>query len=737
MKLAGSITFIALMVLAIIAGSLTGLMLVYSVDLPQIADLERYRPITSTDLLDVHGRVFGSFALERRIVVPYEAIPPILRQAVISIEDKNFESHWGVNTFRVLGAAYHDLTSTGRTQGASTLTMQLARNLFLSSQQTFGRKLQEAFLSIQIERAFTKEQIFTLYANQIYLGQGVYGFEAGSEYYFSKHARDLTLPEAALLAALPKAPVAYSPLANPDRAFRRRNMVINSMLEDGVITNAQANAAKAAPLGLHIEPPSNSVAPWFVEDVRRELERQFGSEQVHEEGLRVYTTLDLDLQQTANRAVLDGLAALERRHGWKGNLLNVLAAGGSLDEFRHPDWRQVVGPGSYVHALVTNVLPYQVTARIGEQQLILGPDDFAWTGQRDAEKFLKPGDIIYVHILPSSDTNLVLHAILEQDSGIQGSLLSVDNASGEVLAMVGGRDFNLSQFNRATQAERQTGSSFKPYVYAAAVEEGARPEDVIVDAPVTFSTAVGPYTPHNYDDTFEGPVTLVHAFSDSRNIPAVKLAERVGIRKVIATAHQFGLSNTIPPFLPVALGTVEATLEEQVAAYSSFPNDGVRLGAHLIRKVTNADGLTLSESPANVAESTTQKTARTMMVMLKSVIGPGGTAADAMALHHPLGGKTGTTTDFNDAWFIGFSPSITCGVWVGYDNRQSIGEKESGGHAALPLWMSFMKVAIADRPNEHFPGDARPTPATNVATKTTVAHPAGPPAATPQVAVPQ
>ncbi|MDT7814784.1 MAG: penicillin-binding protein, partial [Acidobacteriaceae bacterium] len=610
MKLAGSITFLALLVLAVIAGSLTGLMLVYSVDLPQIADLERYRPITSTDLLDVHGRVFGSFALERRIVVPYEAIPPILRQAVISIEDKNFESHWGVNTFRVLGAAYHDLTSTGRTQGASTLTMQLARNLFLSSQQTFGRKLQEAFLSIQIERSFTKEQIFILYANQIYLGQGVYGFEAGSEYYFSKHARDLTLPEAALLAALPKGPVAYSPLANPDRAFRRRNMVINSMLEDGVITNAQANAAKAAPLGLHIEPPSNSIAPWFVEDVRRELERQFGSEQVHEEGLRVYTTLDLDLQQTANRAVLDGLAALERRHGWKGNLLNVLAAGGSLDDFRHPDWRQPVGPGSYVHALVTNVLPYQVTARIGEQQLILGPDDFAWTGQRDAEKFLKPGDIIYVHVVPSSDTNLVLHAILEQDSGMQGSLLAVDNTSGEVLAMVGGRDFNLSQFNRATQAERQTGSSFKPYVYTAAVEEGARPEEVIVDAPVTFSTAVGPYTPHNYDDTFEGPVSLVHAFADSRNIPAVKLAERVGIRKVIATAHQFGLNSTIPPFLPISLGSVEATLQEQVAAYSSFPNDGVRLAPHLIRKVTNADGLTLSESPASVAESTTQKTAR-------------------------------------------------------------------------------------------------------------------------------
>ena len=550
MKLAGSITFLVLLALAIIAGSLTGLMLVYSVNLPQIADLERYRPLTTTDLLDVHGRVFGSFALERRVVVPYEALPPVLRQAVISVEDKNFESHWGVNIFRVLGAAYHDLTSNGRVQGASTLTMQLARNLFLSSQQTFGRKLQEVFLSIQIERTFTKEQIFTLYANQIYLGQGVYGFEAGSEYYFSKHAHDLTLPEAAMLAALPKGPVAYSPVINPDRAFRRRNMVINSMLEDGVITNAQANAAKAAPLGLHIEPPSNSVAPWFVEDVRREMERQFGSEQVHDEGLRVYTTLDLDLQQAANRAVLDGLAVLERRHGWKGNLLNVLAAGGSLEDFRHPDWRQPPELGSYMHALVTNVLPYQVTARIGQQQLILGPDDFAWTGQRVADNFLRPGDIIYVHIVPSADSNLVLHAELEQDSGVQGSLMAVDNASGEVLAMVGGRDFNLSQFNRATQAERQTGSSFKPYVYTAAIEEGARPEESIVDAPVTFSTPVGPYTPHNYDEKFQGTVSLLHAFADSRNIPAVKLAERVGIRKVIATAHQFGLNSNIPPFFP-------------------------------------------------------------------------------------------------------------------------------------------------------------------------------------------
>jgi penicillin-binding protein 1A len=284
----------------------------------------------------VKGRVFGSFALERRVVVGYDDFSPLLRQAVISIEDKNFESHWGVNVFRVAGAVYHDLTSSSRAQGASTLTMQLARNLFLSSERTFGRKVQEAFLSIQIERAFTKQQIFTLYGNQIYLGHGTYGFEAGAEYYFSKHAKDLTLPEAALLAGLPKGPSAYSPILNPDKALRRRNLVINAMLEDGKITAAQATSAREAPLGLQCRADPNSIAPYFVEEVRRELEKKLGAEQVHSAGLRVYTTLDIDLQRSANQAVLDGLATYERRHGWRGHLLNTVAGGVGIDEFKHP-----------------------------------------------------------------------------------------------------------------------------------------------------------------------------------------------------------------------------------------------------------------------------------------------------------------------------------------------------------------------------------------------------------------
>jgi penicillin-binding protein 1A len=448
-----------------------------------------------------------------------------------------------------------------------------------------------------------------------------------------------------------------------------------------------------------------SVAPWFQEEVRRELEKRFGAEQVHEAGLKVQTSLDIDLQRTANRAVTDGLATYERRRGWAGKLENVLDSDPTLETWRHPDWAVQTKPGDYVHALVTSALPLEIRARIGppgnaSDTIVLLPEDWKWTGIRAGDALVKPGDIIYLHL---ADTTLgaAHRATLEQDSGAEGALMAIDNNTGDVLAMVGGRDYALSQFNRATQAERQTGSSFKPYVYTAAVEDGAKPTDIIVDGPVSF----GDYTPHNYEGDYKGAMTLLNAFAESRNIPALKLAARVGIHNVIDMAHRFGVTSNMPAYLPVALGAVEITLQEQVASYSVFPNDGVRVTPRLVRKVSNADGITLWEAPPSINEVIDQPTARTMMTFLRAVTAHG-TGAEAAQLNHPLGGKTGTTSDFTDAWFIGFSPSVTCGVWVGFDSRQSLGEKETGAKAALPIWMTFMKQAIVGKDNEQFLVDA-------------------------------
>jgi penicillin-binding protein 1A len=703
-KLAGRSALAALLILAAATGSLAGLTLVYSVDLPQIQELEQYRPSTTTDLYDRRGRIIGSFALERREVVGYDGFAPVLRQAVISIEDKNFESHWGINVFRVAGAAWHDIRSHGRAQGASTLTMQLARNLFLSSDRTAMRKIQEAYLAIQIERAFTKQQIFTLYANQIYLGSGMYGFEAASEYFFSKHAKDLTLTEAALLAGLPKGPAAFSPILAPERALHRRNLVLSEMEGDGVITHAEAEQARAAPLGLRIAQPGGAVAPWFQEEVRRELDKHFGSEEVHEAGLRVDTTLDLDLQQVANRAVAEGVAAYERRRGWTGKLESALASGETPDSYRHPDWAVTAAPGDYIHALVTRALPLEIQARIGPadqagSEVLILPADWQWTGQRYGDALAKPGDIIYVRLTAATEGG-VRRATLEQDSGAEGALLAIDNTSGDILAMVGGRDYALSVFNRATQAERQTGSSFKPYVYTAAIEDGVKPTDIVMDTPVSF----GGYVPHNYENDYRGAMTVANAFAESRNIPALRLAARVGIHNVIDVAHRFGVTSNIPAYLPVALGAVEITLEEQVASYSVFPNDGIRVAPRLIRRVSNADGIALWQETPAVKEVIDQKTARTMMTLLRGVT-QHGTGVAAAQLKHPLGGKTGTTSDFTDAWFLGFSPSVTCGVWVGYDSRESLGNKETGAVTALPIWINFMRAAISGKDDEKFPAD--------------------------------
>jgi penicillin-binding protein 1A len=693
-KFVGRVLVGLLVLVSALVGATAGLLLVYTTDLPQVEALEAYRPSSITELYDDQGRVIGSFALQRRVVAGYDDFAPVLRDALVSIEDKDFYRHSGINFWRIVGAAYRDIESGGRVQGASTLTMQLARNLFLSPDRSFHRKVQEAMLAIQIERRFTKPQIFTLYANQIFLGHGVYGFEAASEFYFSKPARKLTLAEAALLAGLPKGPGIYSPINHPERALKRRNLVINAMLEDGKITSAEAEDARSSPIALRLQHDPNSLAPYYVEEIRRYLEGKYGADQVHEGGLKVYTSLDVNLQRAANQAVLDGLAAYERRHGWKGHLENVLAEGSAIDKYEHTDWDDEPEANGYVHALVTSSGIGIATLKFGRYAAALGQADVAWT-QGKIQNLLRTGDICYVKIL-ALNPNGAARVSLEQDSGAQGALLAIDNSTGGIKAMVGGRDFSESKFDRATQSLRQVGSSFKPYVYTAVIDRGGSPDDTILDEPITFESPSGPYSPHNYDQKFEGIITLRRALAQSRNIPALKLASKVGIKTVIDYAERFGITARLPPYLPVALGSAEITLLEQTSAYSVFPNDGVRVTPRYITKVTDYEGRVLEEDYPEVKDVISARTARIMTAMLREVV-LHGTGVAASKMPFPVAGKTGTTNDFTDAWFVGFSPTMTCGVWLGFDEKKTLGAKETGAHAALPIWMNFMNAAMAGK----------------------------------------
>ncbi len=725
----GRLTLAMLILGAALLGAVGGLFVVYSTDLPQTSELERYRPNAITEVYDDQGRVIGSFALQRRVIASYNDFPPVLRDAVLSIEDKDFEKHWGIDLQRALGAAYRDIKTQSRAQGASTLTMQLSRNLFLSPEKSFSRKVQEIILAIQIERRFTKPQIFTMYANQIYLGHGVYGFEAGALHYFSKRAKDLTLEEAATLASLPKSPTQYSPINHPKNAKRRRDLVLDAMLEDGKLTAEVAARAKGAPLKLNVQPTVNSVAPYFVEEIRRYLEKKYGSEEVHQNGLRVYTTLNLEWQKTANQATLDGLAAYEKRHGWKGKLTNILASGAALESYQHPDWSQPLAAGSYVYALVTGVNGDSATLKLGSYVAALGPPEVKWTGRKSPKDFLHAGDLVYVKVLALPAEGETAKVSLEQNSGSQASLLAIDNATGDIKAMVGGRSFTDSQFNRSTQALRQVGSAFKPFVYTAALDtETISVDDDILDAPTTFNTASGPYTPSNYDGKFWGNIPLRRAVANSRNIPALKIAEEVGVKTVIEYARKFGVTSPLPAYLPIALGAAEVTLIEETAAFTTFPNDGVRVTPRYIRKVTDYDGHVREENFPEVTDVISPETARTMVSLLQGVVQQG-TATAALKLKREVAGKTGTTNDFTDAWFVGFSPSLTCGVWLGYDEKKTLGPKETGGEAALPIWIQFMEVALAGRAQERFiPGKGQlPDSPARTKSATTGATPDTPP----------
>ena len=700
-KVVGRVAFAMLLLGSIAIGALAGTLFVYSSDLPQIRALEDFRPDIVTELYADDGQIIGGFALQRRILLTYEQIPPVLKDAILTTEDQHFEEHWGVDFTRVAGAAWRNLLAHRVAEGASTLTMQLAGTLFLDrSDRTMRRKIQETLLALQIERHYTKQQIFTMYCNQIYLSHGNYGFEAASEYYFGKPVGKLTFPEAALLAGMIRGP-SYSPILHAQRALARRNVVLDRMARAGKITDAQSRQAIAQPLALHVDVPHNTLAPYFVEDIRKYLESTYGTETVHERGLRVYTTLNVGAQRAANQAIRDGLHAYDRRHGWRGKLDNILRDHrDTLESYEDDDWRWPIGKGDYVTGLVTAVDAKAATIKVGPYRALLTQPDLAWTGHRSPKEILAVGDLPQVSI---KDINgAVAHVQLEQNVGPQAAIVAIDNPSGEIKAMVGGYSFDESKFNRATQAQRQVGSSFKIYVYSAAVEQGYTPFDTILDAPFTTMSGGQAYSPHNYDEKFEGMITLRRALEGSRNVPAVKLAEKIGMNSVIDMARRFGITSALPPYLPITLGAADLNLLEHTSAFTVFPDDGIRIDPHMIRRVTTYDGAVLEQAHPAVHDVIEPEVARTMTAMLEDVV-QYGTGTPARALGRPAGGKTGTTNDFTDAWFIGFTPQVTAGVWVGYDDKAvSLGKPETGAIAALPIWLEFMQGTLTGKPIETF-----------------------------------
>ena len=701
-KLIDRVALAFLLLCSILFGTACGLLFVYASDLPEIRALETYRPNVVTEIYADDGQLVGSFALQRRILMTYEQCPKVLHNAVTAIEDQHFEEHWGIDFPRMFTAALRHLTRGRRAGGASTITMQLAGNLFLDrSDISFRRKAEETLLALQIERRYSKPQIFTMYANQVYLAHGNYGFASAAQFYFGKPVTDLKLPEAALLAGMINGPK-FSPLLNPEGALARRNLVLRRMEEEGKITPVEETAAVKSPLGLHLQYPRNDLAPYFFEEIRKYLEATYGTEAVHERGLRVYTTLNTNMQRVANQALRDGLHAYERRHGWKGNLPNVLRDNlGKLDTYEDEDWHHAIEKGSYVTGLVLSVGEHDAVIKIVQYRAILSPSDFAWTGRKRPAELLKAGDLAQFSIQELRGTTARVQ--LEQQPGPQGALLCIDNATGEIKAMVGGYSFEDSKFNRATQAFRQVGSSFKVYVYADALEKGATPFDTIVDLPFTTISGGQPYTPHNYDEKFEGTITLRRALAGSRNVPAVKLAEKEGINTVVDMARRFGITTSLPPYLPLALGAADMKLEEHVSAFTVFPNDGIRIDPYMIRRVTSYDGALLEEAHPEVHDVLSPEVASTMTAMLEEVI-QFGTGVQAKALGRPAAGKTGTTQDYTDAWFVGFTPQITAGVWVGFDDKQiSLGKRETGARAALPIWLEFMQGALAGTPVTDFP----------------------------------
>lgn len=725
------IWMLAAFLLAATAGGLTGILASYYLNnsryAVEVSALATYRPPQVTTIYADDGEtVLAEFAIEKRIPIKEKDIPQNVEDALIAVEDNRFYDHIGIDPYRIVGAVFKNFT-TGRMEGASTITQQLAKNLFLYKDQTYVRKINEWAVAMQIERFYTKRQILEMYMNYVFLGAGAYGFEAGSRTYFGKSLNELSLEEAALLAAIPKSPE-YSPTRNMEKAKARRDIVLDQMTKyfPERYSQAEVDAAKAKPIKLadtayYQALPKSTAWDYPVEEIRKYLEDKYTT-RVAQGGLKVYTTINVEAQKIATRVIRERLRAYDKGRAWRSDYQNILLDTDgqaitdakeiekTLNSYKHADWYgDEYEEGEYIKGLVMKANPGsdEVGVRFGKFKAVVGAKNMGRSGKRPKDE-LKPGMLAEFLVEKVDQQDKTLQVQLSQVPEVQASIVTIDAHTGEVVAMVGGYDFHTNKFNNATQGLRQTGSSYKPFIYTAAVEDGMTPDMLVSGAPIKR----GGWQPHNYDGSLShANVPMKIALAKSYNLAAVHLLEQVGIQSGAQMVRRFGITNPMAPSLPSALGASEASLLEMVSAYSAFPNKGVRLAPHLIRKVYNRDGTLLEQWDNTSSRVTSEYVALTMVDMMRGVTAGGGTAPGASAAGQPLAGKTGTVNDHTDVWFIGYTPEYVTGVWMGNPERkENLGGGMTGGHGALPYFNSFMNAFMKGKPIERFP-EAPPMPA--------------------------
>ncbi|MBA3016685.1 MAG: PBP1A family penicillin-binding protein [Proteobacteria bacterium] len=714
--------FTRLIVLIILSSAFAigGIYFYLSGDLPKISSLTDYHPPIITSVYSDDNRKIAEFYNERRIVIPLSEMPAMLIDAFVAAEDARFFKHKGIDFLSIIRAYLKNIEAGTIVQGGSTITQQVTKSFLLTPEKNYTRKGKEAILAYRIDKKFTKEEILFLYLNQIYLGHAAYGVEAAAENYFGKSAKDMNLAECAILAGLPQAPSKYSPFINPEKAKQRQIYVLNRMVAEGYITNIQAT--EAINTKLDIKPRRNwyiEKVPFYTEHIRRYIEKKYGPDALYNDGLKIYTAVNIEMQKAAIKEIEKGLKALDKRQGYRGSLKHL--AEEEIETFskelQEEFEKNPIEEGKIVRGVVIEVNDTNDTAtvRIGNAQGIININSMRWARKPDTEvsyyetrvehpgEVLNFGDVILVKINNKITDSDLWELELEQEPNTQAALLSIEAETAHVKVMVGGRDFRASQFNRAIQSKRQPGSAFKPIIYAAAIDKGYTPASVIIDSSIVFEDTENNFVwkPKNYEEKFHGPTLLRDALAKSRNVVTIKILKDIGIDYAIDYAKKLGITSNLNRDLSIALGSSGMSLLEIVRAYSVFANLGYFIEPVFITKIIDRNGDVLEEVSIKRKKVIDQSTAYIITSLLEGVV-KYGTGRRVRELNRPVAGKTGTTNNLHDAWFVGYTPRYITGTWVGFDDESSLGKGETGSRAASPIWLGFMKHVLADKPVKVF-----------------------------------